>query len=294
MSRQWVPLHGTFDISKHEIRFEPGITVPGPKPQPPIGIVRCDASFGGGVLSFEVKFEAEGSRAQVILNNGAPDQVFAGLNVLGLPYGLATFSNNRYSPLALSGEGSSLPIGEWIPVRLVVSGSMLILMVRGVEVCRAQHQIFPAQLALYAEGNSTVHFRNIDISTSEQQAFVIMQFSNQYDDLYNEVIRPTCESFGYEVIRADDMYTSNLIIQDITHSINEASLVIADVTPDNPNVYYEVGYAHGIGKQTILLCDRSRERLPFDISSIRTIFYDNSIGGKSRVKERLRRHLENI
>jgi hypothetical protein len=57
-------------------------------------------------------------------------------------------------------------------------------------------------------------------------------------------------------------------------------------------VFYEVGYAHGIGKTTILLSDRKREKLPFDIAGFRHLFYDNTIGGKRAVEEALHRHLE--
>ena len=77
-------------------------------------------------------------------------------------------------------------------------------------------------------------------------------------------------------IRADDIYKSGLIINDIARSIEEASVIIADITTDNPNVFYEVGYAHGIKKETILLSDRTRETLPFDVAGFRTLFYDNT------------------
>ena len=82
------------------------------------------------------------------------------------------------------------------------------------------------------------------------------------------------------------------IMDDVTDSIRTAALIIADVTPDNANVFYEVGYAHAIRKPTILLSDRKRERLPFDISGFRTLFYDNTIGGKALVEARLKQHLE--
>ena len=121
-----------------------------------------------------------------------------------------------------------------------------------------------------------------------------MQFSDAFDALYTDVIKPTCEKFGLKAIRADDIYKSGLIINDIARSIEEASVIIADVTADNPNVFYEVGYAHGIKKATILLSDRTREKLPFDVSGFRTLFYDNTIGGKSSVEARLTAHLENI
>ena len=136
--------------------------------------------------------------------------------------------------------------------------------------------------------------RNIKATASKPQVFVVMQFSDAFNALYTDVVRPTCEQFGLKAIRADDIYKSGLIINDITRSIEEAAVIIADVTTDNPNVFYEVGYAHGIKKETILLSDRTREKLPFDVSGFRTLFYDNTIGGKNDVEARLKAHLENI
>jgi len=121
-----------------------------------------------------------------------------------------------------------------------------------------------------------------------------MQFTPEYNSLYEEVIRPACERNGYKVVRADDFYHCGMIIDDVTKSIRESALIVVDVTPDNANVFYELGLAHGIGKDTILLCDRKREKLPFDISGFRTIFYENSIAGKRQVDERLEKHLINL
>jgi len=119
-----------------------------------------------------------------------------------------------------------------------------------------------------------------------------MQFTEEFDVLYTEVIRPVCEAHGYKVIRGDDFYTNGPIMDDVTRSIRSAALIIADVTPDNANVFYEVGFAHAINKPTILLSDKKRMRLPFDISGFRTLFYDNTIGGKTVVEARLRQHLD--
>ena len=136
--------------------------------------------------------------------------------------------------------------------------------------------------------------RNFRVESAKPVVFVVMQFTDDYNSLYREVIKPTCEKFEYAVVRADDTFTSGLIIEDITNSIRDAAIVIADITPDNPNVFYEVGYAHGIGKPTLLLSDKKRDSLPFDVSGFRTLFYDNTIGGKRVVEERLTKHLEHI
>ena len=122
-----------------------------------------------------------------------------------------------------------------------------------------------------------------------------MKFEKDFDELYNEVISPKFKDYGYETIRADECYTSTPIINDIVKEINDASVIIADITMDNPNVFYELGYSHALGKTTILLADiNKRDKLPFDISGFRTIFYENSIGGKKEIEKTLSKYIENI
>ena len=84
-----------------------------------------------------------------------------------------------------------------------------------------------------------------------------------------------------------------MILQDIITSIVESEIIIADITSANPNVFYELGYAHAINKTTILLAKRESP-LPFDVKNYRVIFYDNTIRGKDNVENQLRKHLSNI
>lgn len=145
----------------------------------------------------------------------------------------------------------------------------------------------------YNEYDSIVS--NIQIKTEKPTAFSIMKFEKDFDNLYDNVIAPICEDFGYKSIRADKCYTSSPIIQDIIREIANASLVIADITMDNPNVFYELGYAHALEKPTILLADeKKRDLLPFDVRGYRTIFYQNTIGGKKEIEDLLRKYVENI
>lgn len=127
------------------------------------------------------------------------------------------------------------------------------------------------------------------------EVFIVSQFGGDYDVLYDEVIKPVCKKLGYEPIRGDEVANCSMILSDIITSIQNSAVIIADITPDNPNVFYEIGYAHALGKPTILLCDKAlRSKLPFDVSEFRTIFYDNSIGGKRKVEERLESYLQSI
>ena len=107
------------------------------------------------------------------------------------------------------------------------------------------------------------------------------------------MIAPLGQELGFDVRRADEIYGPGLIIADIERQISASAIVIADITPENPNVYWEVGYAHAVRKPTILIAERGTE-LPFDVSPFRTLFYDNTIAGKAKIEEGLRKHIDAI
>ncbi|MFZ4476031.1 MAG: hypothetical protein ACOYPR_12610, partial [Saprospiraceae bacterium] len=81
-----------------------------------------------------------------------------------------------------------------------------------------------------------------------------------------------------------------MILADITKQIYESKLIIAEISPVNANVFYEVGFAHALNKPTILIAEKST-KLPFDVSPFRTLFYENSIAGKKKIEEGLRKHI---
>ena len=120
-----------------------------------------------------------------------------------------------------------------------------------------------------------------------------MQFSPPYDELFAEVIRPVCEEFQIHAERADQICGPGIILEDIANRLIEATVTIAEITPENPNVFFEVGYAYAMKRPLILIATRGRD-LPFDVSGMRTLFYENSIGGKARIEAELRRHLAAI
>lgn len=127
------------------------------------------------------------------------------------------------------------------------------------------------------------------------QAFVVMQFNTrEYEDLFEEVIQPQCELAGLETFRATDTYSPGIVISDIAREIARSRVVIAEITPANPNVYYEVGYADALRKPVILIADRTLKDIPFDVRPYRIIFYENSIGGKKRVEDELSKYLSTI
>ena len=111
---------------------------------------------------------------------------------------------------------------------------------------------------------------------------------------------PIRKSLGFEY---DYEYMAEQIVKQIKAGCKQKGVqevVIAEISPAggelnnyNPNVFYELGYAHALGKPTILLARRG-SKLPFDINSYRVVFYDDTIGGKAEVEENLRKHLAAI
>lgn len=291
----WIALSGSGEITPTTIEYRPIKIEEGPSAgQIQILVLRADKYFQSGDICFEVNLGSAESACQVILNHGLERELWVGFSGSANLYVIGAYQGGKYETISTSGWGSPAKVGQWQSVRISVVGSLVDLYVDGVKTTAAWSILQKAQIGLFFSGPAEIRVRNFQVAEKMPEAFVVMQFTAEFDALYQEVIKPTCEAFGYKCVRADDIFTSGLIIEDITSSIRDASVIVADITPNNPNVFYEVGYSHGLGKPTILLADKTRENLPFDISGFRTVFYDNTIGGKSQIEERLRKHLENL
>jgi nucleoside 2-deoxyribosyltransferase len=147
-----------------------------------------------------------------------------------------------------------------------------------------------------AWGPDSVEFTNFRAQQEHGSAFVVMQFTEPYVGLYNEVIKPVveCEPFKLKARHAGETF-GRVILQDIVRGLEEARVVIAEITPANKNVFYELGYAHALKKPTILLTTKdSVNELPFDIKGYRCILYENTIVGKRSVQTELADHLKSI
>ena len=107
------------------------------------------------------------------------------------------------------------------------------------------------------------------------KVFAIMPFNQQYDTIYDDIIVLACTQLGLQAERADRSTTPGPIPYQILESIANALFLIADVSEQNDNVFYELGYASALKKKIIVICNTSRQQaLPFDIKVERAIFYD--------------------
>lgn len=107
--------------------------------------------------------------------------------------------------------------------------------------------------------------------------------------IFEEVISPACKAFGLEAVRADLISRSGEIPEQIFRELRDCPVVIADLTGANPNVMYELGLRHTTGRVTIQIGEK--ERLPFDISSIRTIMFRRTEAGLVQARKDLSKAL---
>lgn len=122
----------------------------------------------------------------------------------------------------------------------------------------------------------------------ENLVFVLMPFEESLTQIYNGIVKPTVEAKNLVCRRGDDINSNNVIIHDIWKSICESHFVIADLSTRNPNVMYELGIAHTVGKETILIHQSDgAPNFPFDISHIRIINYENTAIGGNKLKDTL-------
>lgn len=308
---KWAPIVGLWTFEEGDVVFR------GPQPeqprQNPYGLCVSDVRFSGGEISVTIRFPSaeKGSgipwdaSAYVMLGYRSPAHEYFAVGLGGDQF---AYTVTHFDPaqgwlgLANAGSKSNLMPERPYQMSTQVVGQKVILEVDGVRVLeRVLDKPLPnGQMGLFAWGRREVKFSGVSFSVSKEQrtAFVVMAFASPYLELYEAVIKPIAQEpefalYPYNV--GEVAGPGGVILDDIVRGIAEAKVVIAEITPPKENVFYEVGYAHALNKPTILLADKSKEKdLPFDIKGYRCIFYENSIAGKNKVQDALRKHLRAI
>ncbi len=121
-------------------------------------------------------------------------------------------------------------------------------------------------------------------SVDKKLVFVIISFSADMDPIF-EGIRAAGEAHGLRVERVKDVVGDYRITDKIIEMIHQARLIVADLTNERPNVYFELGYARGFGK-TIITTAREGTKLHFDVKDWTCTFYTDSRILEKRLYER--------
>ena len=292
----WAPVIGYWQLNEYRATFTGS-------PAAPRGVLLGPNRLDIGTVkaTITVVDDTPDSAGHILLGYRSPNHPYLTVGLGGgdnIAYAVSEFSpSTGWRRLAGVGERASLRGGHPYDVEVTSAGQWLSLSVGGIQVITHALRQPPelGHVGLFAWGNGAVSFEQASVAARPQSAFVVMQFTTPFDALFEDVIRPVCDELEIEAYRASDIYRPGVIIQDIIQGLHESQVIIAAITPANPNMFYELGYAHALGKPTILLADRKEtDQLPFDLNPFRVIFYDNTIRGRNHIESDLRRHLRTI
>ncbi len=107
------------------------------------------------------------------------------------------------------------------------------------------------------------------------ECFVMMPFKSPFDLYYESIFKPAIKATELKPIRADDLFRPSVIVSDLWGMVQRADILLAELTTKNPNVFYELGLAHAIGKPVILVSE-TMDDVPFDLQQLRVILYDKN------------------
>lgn len=302
----WIPMYGDFLTSNNNLIFKGKEIEYQPKNESEtqllmdIGHLVFDTENSQGQITTEIEFEKEniGQLFEVVVfrDTLTDRELTVGFgNSYGTMFLIREFDGKQWNIIKASGTGSNLRANTKYKLEINVKGSNIDLKVNGVHVLSTVYHshIFPSQVGIRCIDKNDISIIDFKVVSEKPKAFIVMEFSEPFNELYNNVIKDVCSDYNIEPIRADEIYSTSMIIADIIRSIRESSLIIAEISQKNPNVFYEVGYSHALNKPTLLIADRNT-KLPFDVSPFRVLFYENSIIGKDRFEKSLRKHLEEL
>lgn len=103
--------------------------------------------------------------------------------------------------------------------------------------------------------------------------FVMMPYGHWFDKYYQEIYIPAIKEAGFEPIRADELFSSGSVVEQVWEQIQKAKVLLADLTEKNANVFYELGLAHA-AKKPVVFTAAQVEDVPFDLRHLRVIVYE--------------------
>jgi len=111
-----------------------------------------------------------------------------------------------------------------------------------------------------------------------EKCFVIQPFDNdKFDKRFVDIFEPAILKAEFDAYRIDKDLSVRIPIDDIEKGISESSICFAEITSDNPNVWYELGFAFACSKDVVMVCSDERQgKFPFDIQHRHVITYKTS------------------
>jgi hypothetical protein len=123
-------------------------------------------------------------------------------------------------------------------------------------------------------------------------ASAMMPFDAGFNAIFDS-IRQAADSVGLRCRRADDIWENAAIIQDVVALLDRSRVVVCDCSGRNPNVFYEAGIAHTLGREVILIT-QSEHDIPFDLRHLRYVRYLNNAEGRAALTVALQARMQTI
>jgi hypothetical protein len=129
-------------------------------------------------------------------------------------------------------------------------------------------------------------FKRVRFRKRRKYCFYLCPFADPFNTIYSDHAKPAIERTGFKVERADEIFGTQPIIEDIWEGINSSEIVVADVTNRNPNVMHEIGMAHTVGIPVVIITQNTDD-VPFDLKHHRCILYSYTPKGCAALEEKL-------
>src|SRR3989304_3355950 len=131
----------------------------------------------------------------------------------------------------------------------------------------------------------------LDPDNQRDQVFLMMPIAAEKPELKDilNAVKRSSKQYGLDCIRVDEIEHTGRITDLILSHIDCSRYLVCDISTERPNVYYELGYAHGLGKEVILIA-REGSNIHFDIKDYSIIFYKSI----TELEERLSKRIETI
>jgi hypothetical protein len=150
-----------------------------------------------------------------------------------------------------------------------------------------------AMISRHARGMAIAPiFGRPQLLPADQQldVFVLMPFKTKLETIYSKHMKKMAQELGLRMLRADEIFSPKPFMEKVWNGICATQLIIADCTEKNPNVFYEIGMAHAVGKKVVLIT-RSDKDIPSDIKHFDYIHYNYDPEGVETLIEKLREFL---
>jgi hypothetical protein len=116
-------------------------------------------------------------------------------------------------------------------------------------------------------------FRSGESAVVQHSCLYLGPFSELFETIYKNHVVPPLKNIGMLVTRADEIFSADVVIEDVWKEITSSSFVVADVSGRDPNVMYEIGLAHAVGRPVLMMSQSSND-IPFGLRHRRSVIYE--------------------